>query len=245
MENNTNNLIMEDITNSFGKFFFPTCALVFYNSEKRYNETYVEYYDMDKNGSPINAHPLTMLEAKKLAESLHIDAQKHKMLKSDGLLKSNILSFDAQKEKIIWYTKAKKQQLYFTENLGIASGLANIPPLIWKADRETLSVFALSSDRRPSAGSTLFHAPFFNIYQNGTVCLGTVDIQLKEINTVKAFTEIWQSYFFNSYFSHLMSGHNPVDGNCVMLWTDLINLDMEFPYERLIKSNQKLKDILL
>ncbi|KKO89184.1 PRTRC system protein B [Sphingobacterium sp. Ag1] len=236
---------MEDITNSFEKYFYPSCALVFYQSEKGYNDTYIEYNDIDRNGSPINAHPLTLLEAKKLAESLYTDEEKGRLLKSDGLLPSNILSFDAQKAKIIWFTKAQKRQLYFSENLGIVSGRAYVPAMIWKADREALSVFALSSDRRPTTNSGIYHAPFFNIYQSGNVCLGTVDIQLREINTVTAFTNLWESYFFNSYFTHLMSGHNPVDGNCVVLWNDLVDSDKEFPCDKLIKTNQKLKDILL
>lgn len=236
---------MNDITNTFNNYFYPFCALVFYQGDKGYNDSYVEHYDIDKNGSPINAHPLSVLEAKKLAEALHIDEEKDRLLKSDGLLVSNILSFDSQKSKIIWFTKAQERELFFDEKLGITSGFAHIPAMLWKADRESLSVFALASDRRPTANTFLHHAPFFNIYQNGNVCMGTVDIQVKEVNTVKAFTELWESYFFNSYFTHLMAGHNPVDGNCVILWTEQVNSDKEFPTEKLIKSNQKLKDILL
>ncbi|MNT97514.1 hypothetical protein D3C72_2398570 [compost metagenome] len=75
--------------------------------------------------------------------------------------------------------------------------------------------------------------------------MGSVDIEVKETGSIKAITALWESYFFNSYFTHLMSGHNPIDGNCVMLWKDLVDSDKLFPHEVLIKNNRKLKDLLL
>lgn len=38
---------MEDITNSFGTYFDPISALVFYRGNRGYNETYVECFDME------------------------------------------------------------------------------------------------------------------------------------------------------------------------------------------------------
>ena len=55
---------MKDITQDFGTLYHPTTALVFYQNDERNIETYVEHFDMDKNGNPINAHPLTEREAK-------------------------------------------------------------------------------------------------------------------------------------------------------------------------------------
>lgn len=55
---------MKDITQDFGTLYHPTTALVFYQTDGRNRDTYVEYFDMDKKGNPINAHPLTEREAK-------------------------------------------------------------------------------------------------------------------------------------------------------------------------------------
>ncbi|UIR57807.1 prokaryotic E2 ligase family D protein [Sphingobacterium sp. SRCM116780] len=236
---------MKDITNSFGTYFHPVSALVFYQSENYTRESYVEHYDIDKSGNPINAHPLTVREAKKLAESLHIDQKKNNLLHSDGLLDSNILSFDAKIGKIIWFTKAQFRQLHFGQGLGIASGMAHTPALLWIAHKESLNIHALSGNRRPTPNTQLYYAPFFNVYQNGNVCMGTVDIEVNETGSIKQLTTLWESYFFNSYFTHLMSEHNPVNGNCVLLWESLINSEKPFPNEALIKNNRKLKDILL
>ena len=54
----------------------------------------------------------------------------------------------------------------------------------------------------------------------------------------------WEDYFFNSYFSHLMYGHNPIRGNCVNLWKELIETGNKFPNKELKKSNKTLKNLL-
>ncbi|MGE6397362.1 PRTRC system protein B [Chryseobacterium scophthalmum] len=235
---------MEDITNSFETYFEPTCALVFYQSKGCYSDTYVEYFDME-NGVPINPHPLSVNEGKRLATALQVDEENVNLLKSDGIVNSNLLSFDAKSATVVWYTKAQFRELFFNNNLGIKSGKAHIPPMVWIADREKLHLFALATGRKPSVNTPLFYAPFFNIYEDGSVCMGTVDISLTETGSVNELMNHWESYFFNSYFSHLMADHNPVNGNCVILWENLIDNNKLFPTEMLVKTSKKLKDILL
>lgn len=91
----------------------------------------------------------------------------------------------------------------------------------------------------------LYHAPFFNVYDSGSVCMGTVDINIKNSASIEEFTEAWEKYFFNSYFSHLMNGHNPIKGNCVNLWKELIDIGNPFPKLLLKKTNKTLKNLLL
>lgn len=235
---------MEDITNRFETYFDPTCALVFYQCKTGINEAYVEYFDME-NGIPINPHPLSVNEGKRLATALQVDEEDLNHLKSDGIIPSNLLAFDAKSAKIVWHTKAQFRELFFNKNLEIESGKAHIPPLVWIADRENLHLFALSTSRKPTVSTSLYYAPFFNVYEDGSVCMGTVDIALAETGSIKELMSHWENYFFNSYFSHLMADHNPVNGNCVLLWQNLIDNGKSFPTEMLIKTSKKLKDILL
>ena len=44
-----NKLEMKDITQNFGTLYYPKSALVFYQNDERNKDTYVEYFDMDKN----------------------------------------------------------------------------------------------------------------------------------------------------------------------------------------------------
>lgn len=240
--NNTN-----DITASFGTLYHPKSALVFYETKGANTDVYVEHFDMDKNGNPINAHPLTEREAKVLAKSLQ--TEKHKdnaFLKSNGILPTNILHINPNKDKgaVLWYTKAQKRQLYFVDGLQIPNGMAYVPPMIWFANKNSLSVFALKSDRRPIEKTPLYFAPFLNIYDDGKVCMGSVNINIKNSASVEEFTKAWEDYFFNSYFSHLLGNDSPIKGNCVNLWKELIQTDKPFPKEVLKKKNKTLKNLL-
>jgi hypothetical protein len=69
---------INDITQDFGTLYHPKSALVFYETKGQTTDVYVEHFDMDKNGNPINAHPLTIKEANVLAKALHTEKEKTK-----------------------------------------------------------------------------------------------------------------------------------------------------------------------
>ena len=239
---------MKDIIQDFGTLYHPTTALVFYQNDERNKDTYVEYFDMDKNGNPINAHPLTEREAKELLKALTINTQKEKnqdFLKPKGILPTHILHINpSENGSVLWFTKSMKRQLYFTENLEIPNGMAEVPAMLWLANKRNLKIFALSSNLRPTEKTSLFYAPFFNVYEDGNVCMGTVDVNIQNSNSLEEFTKKWEDYFFNSYFSHLMNEHNPIKGNCVSLWKNLVGTDNSFPKEVLKNANRILKNLL-
>jgi PRTRC genetic system protein B len=210
---------MNDITHHFGTLYHPISALVIYQANDDDNrDTYVEHFDMDKNGNPINAHPLSEREAKMLAKSLNTEKEKSKaFLKSESILPTHILYINpTENGSVIWYTKARKTKLFFTESLGIPNGIATIPAILWMASKQHLTVFALTSDKRPTEKTALYHAPFFNVYENGNVCMGTVNVDIKNSASVEEFIHAWESYFFNSRFSHL-NNHNPINGKNLLI----------------------------
>ena len=236
---------MKDITQDFGTLYYPKSALVLYQNTGKGNDTYVEHFDMDKNGMPVNAHPLTVQEANRLAKALKTaKEEKDPLLKPQGIIGSHILHFDPNANKVVWFTKAMQRELYFTESLGIPKGIASIPPMLWIANRNGLAAFALKGDRRPTEKTKLYNAPFFNVYEDGNVCMGTVDFRIKKTASLEEFINQWEGFFFNSYFSHLMQDYNPIKGNCVSLWENLIAKGEAFPMEVLTKSNVTLKNIL-
>jgi len=235
-----------DITDHFGTLYYPKSALVFYETKGTEIDMYVEHFDMDCNGMPINAHPLTVKEANVLAKSLQTDEEKNQaFLKPKGILPTNILHINPNAEKgtVLWYTKTKQRQLYFVDSLGIPNGKAQVPPMLWLASKSSLTVFALTSDRRPTEKTPLHYAPFFNIYEKGNVCMGTVSIEIKNSDSVEEFIQAWEHNFFNSYFSHSLC-ENLTKKNVINLWKDLVNTDKPFPKEVLKKNNKTLKNLL-
>ena len=235
-----------DITDNFGTLYFPKSALVIYQSNDNDQETYVEHFDMDKNGNPINAHPLTVKEANKLAKSLQTNEEKNKaFLKPKGILPTNVLHINpSENGSALWFTKAQQRQLYFVNSLGIPNGTVQVPAMLWLANKSTLTVFALANEKRPTEKTPLYYAPFFNIYESGKVCMGTVSIDIKNSASLEEFMNAWEHYFFNSYYSHLLDRYNPINGNCVNLWKELINTDKPFPKDVLKKNNKTLKNLL-
>ena len=89
---------MKDITQNFGTLYHPQSALVFYTSKGSRSDTYVEHFDMDKNGMPINAHSLTVREANLLVKALKItDENKEPILKFYSLTHKKAKPFGLQK----------------------------------------------------------------------------------------------------------------------------------------------------
>jgi PRTRC genetic system protein B len=237
---------MKDITATFGTLYHPIKAFVIYQQEAAAKSIYVEAYDMDKNGFPINAHPLSLRESTKLANALHTsEERKHNFLKPMGLLPKKVLYINPCHDGYaIWYTPPQRVDLFFVEGLGIPNGSASLPPLLWKASKNTMWIFAMDSDSDINEQTPLSFAPFFNLYQDGRVCMGTVAITIKADCLLEEFTALWQQYFFNSYFSHLIGDKSPVKGNIIPLWQSLIGSRKQFPLKSLIKNGLTIKKLL-
>lgn len=233
------------MTNAFGTLYHPQKAFVIYEQQGGNKNIYIESYDLDPQGRPINAHPLSMLEANRLSKALQTTEKKRSaFLAPKGLLPKNLLYVRTDKNPCaIWHTPQQRVKLFFKEDLGIKSGLANIPALVWKATKTSIAVFAVT-ESEICGDSPLFNAPFFNIYDDGRVCMGNVSLEIKKDCCLEDFMEQWQNAFFNSYFSHMIQGYNPIKGNIVQLWKKLSGTDEPFPEEKLIVNKRTIKDLI-
>lgn len=242
---------MNNLTNQLNKEFTPQKALLFYSYEQEpygqnMAELYVESYDIGKEGKPINAHPLSQKEMLQLSQTLQsMTAQKTSHWISKGLMPSNVLHLSCTQDGFaIWHTPPQLASLLFVEGLDIPCGSANVPALLWKATKDTLHIYALKHQQKPELQTPLYKAPFFNLYQNGKVCMGTVKVDISAITNLEDFISRWESYFWNSYFSHLLNNISPVKGNIVQLWQQLVNTKRPFPTEILEKTSLTLSKIL-
>jgi PRTRC genetic system protein B len=225
--------------------YHPAAAIVVFKPEERDNDLYLEYYAMDENGCPVNPRPLTVKEAQGLAKALDTrKAAAKAFLKPKGIIPCNVLHINpAENGSVVWYTKPRRQKLHFTESLISPLDVLPLPALVWHADKSRLSVFALTGKGKPRLGTPLFHAPFFNLYRNGSVCMGSVSIDIKQSASLEEFITAWEGYFFGSYFSHLIDNNNPVKGNLISLYKSLEGI-AAFPTEELLPMRLILKDLL-
>jgi PRTRC genetic system protein B len=248
---------MKNITQQFNSGFEPFKALLIYRYDKaeeinqfqmdeKRTEIYVESFDIGSNGKPINAHPLNEKEMSALSELLQTTQEvKNGYLKSKGLLPANVLYVNQHANGYaVWYTPPQEANLFFVDGLNIPSGKFHVPPMLWKANADHLSVYGLTGKTKPNMNTKLCHAPYLNIYGSGQVCMGTVQIDIGKSTCLEEFMKTWERYFFNSNFSHSISGNNSTKSNTTGLWRSLAGTDKPFPQDELIKTSLTLKHII-
>jgi PRTRC genetic system protein B len=243
---------MKKLTDNFCNPYQPIKALLICQKQLQGDDgeaiasIYVESYDIGKFGKPINAHPLTFKETLQLS-TLFQAAEEFKtgFLRSREVMPNKVLYVNPQQGgHAVWYTPPQEVPLFFGSALGIPSGRGKVPAMVWKASREELSVYALKGNKKPDSKTKLYHAPYFNVYTSGKVCMGNVRITITETARLEDFMALWENYFWNSYFSHLMNDHNPVTVNIVQLWKAQVKKNEPFPVQVLRSTNQTLQNLL-
>ncbi|HEY4324008.1 MAG TPA: PRTRC system protein B [Mucilaginibacter sp.] len=240
---------MKNLTNNFSNLYQPVKTLLIYTkqTEEETNSVYVESYDIGRLGNPINAHPLTVKETLALGQIFQ-SAQEIQtgFLRCKGVMPNKVLYVNPEKSGYaVWYTPPQEVPLFFATALGITSGRGKVPAMVWRASRESIAVYALKGHRKPVENTALYHAPFFNISTDGKVCMGNVRIQIGQETRLEDFMAQWESYFWNSYFSHLMGDFNPVTENIVQLWQAQVATDRVFPCQLLKPNPYTLKSLFV
>lgn len=245
---------MKNVSQTFNEQYLPVKALLIYKSaidgldnyHSSPSEIYVESYDIGKQGNPINAHPLSISEMMMLSELMQSTQDlKTTYLQCKGILPAKLIYVNAQNNGYaVWYTPPQETDLFFSDSLSIPSGKTKIPALLWKASKERLQVFALKGKAKPNVDTPLYYAPLFNLSQDGSVCMGTVNINIDRQTYLEQFISQLETYFFNSYFTHTLGNHKHCKGNLVQLWQEQVGTGREFPQNELIKNGRTIKDLI-
>ena len=74
----------------------------------------------------------------------------------------------------VWYSKPQARQVWFDcKELGARTGRVPCPGLVFVVTTKAWKVFAYKGRQRPEGDMPLFIAPFFNVWNTGTVCVGS------------------------------------------------------------------------
>jgi len=107
-------------------------------------------------------------------------------------------------DAMAWWEPAQQRTLYFSVKDPAVQKLDGqsipTPALVFIARRNSLSIFALAESARPTADTKLYHAPFYNIYDNGMMCIGST---LLPKTVDRGDTRAWSNGFFASSFTHV------------------------------------------
>ena len=151
-------------------------------------------------------------------------------------------------DTIVWWTGARQRVMFFSDRGGDAV-LRNMngrtyphPPLLFKASGSHLWVRALRENARPEPNTKLYMAPYWNTYDNGVVCTGTMRIPYEKS---VAIINGWERSFFQSEFTHAAGVRNYLSypGGFLGMWRFLEG-KRKFPSRYLVETKETLTDFV-
>ena len=213
-------------------------ALLIYRDSQR---SFITWHSIEgrKQDPPVlgPAQPLTTGFLENLAESLGGSAAAE-VLPESVLAKSDRM--------IAWWTPRCRRQMFYENSEGKAQELGGKmfpqPPLVWKVSNGDLKVRALRENKRPNALATLAVAPYWNLSEDGRVCLGSMRCP---DSTSVASIERWEKGFYESAFTHANVGRlTRHSGGHDALWNEVAGKRRPFPSDALIPLPQTLAQFI-
>jgi PRTRC genetic system protein B len=213
-------------------------ALLIYRENRR---SFITWHTVtaQKEGPPVlgPAQALTTAFVEDLAESLSGGAMAE-------VLPENVLA--KTDRTIVWWTPRRVRRMFFESAEGKAQQLnGNVfpqPPLVWRVAHGDLKIRALCENKRPNAKTTLAVAPFWNLSDDGRVCLGSM--RCPESVAV-ASIEAWEQGFYESAFTHANVGRlTRHEGGHDALWTKVGKSRQPFPTDALIRLPETLTQFI-
>lgn len=151
-------------------------------------------------------------------------------------------------ETIVWWKPAGQAVSFFSDR-GADTMLKELngkkyphPPLVFKVNGSNLWIRALGANRRPTEKSPLYMAPYWNCYENGSVCTGTMKIPREKS---VAGIEDWEQSFFRSEFTHAggVGKRTTYSRGFLAMWQALQS-ETQFPTRYLVKAKQMLGEFV-
>lgn len=151
-------------------------------------------------------------------------------------------------ETIVWWSPPAERTMFFSDRgedplLKTMNGKRYPqPPLLFKTCGSHLWVRALYKSERPKAETRMCMAPYWNCYDNGVVCMGSMKIPREKSVTG---IEIWEQAFFQSEFTHASGTrkHTRFPGGLLAMW-QFLEAKKEFPAKYLVKLRQTLSEFV-
>lgn len=153
------------------------------------------------------------------------------------LMDDRVLAYNG--EKLVFWVPAQRRAtwMHCDEPFGRRHGTVWHPACVFARTRMGLSVFCVD-DRRPHAGTPLWHSPYLNVGESGSVCMGDRQLPKAGVEHIDAIADA----FFTSEFTHTNRSHVVhYSGGSYALWADLLagKFPDAFPMETLLPAQQR------
>lgn len=227
------------------KRLLPARAIIVYHDKTKSNY-YLESREIKKTGSnysfmaPVPMSDTVMREiGKSYMKKNGVDMRFNGLIKEHILLTLNKTGITA----VMWYRPSMIKKLNFSSQLRIkGESKVKIPAILYLVINAKLYVYALMDDSRPDGKTKLYNAPFFNIYEDGNVCLGTAPVGNRKATTFEGEAERFERGF---YMAEQNGGQSR--DNCktplTKLWSDLIKKQTAFPAKKELQQHKKFKTL--
>ena len=209
-------------------------------------EAFVTLHRVEHATAGARALPPTLGPAETLTHSF-IEELVRSVGGSSGveILPGNVLARTPQ--LLAWWVPEQIRQMFFDHAQGVLAEVSGKrcpqPALVMRVDPQGLAIRALSRSDRPQANTPLKFAPYWNTYQSGEVCLGSMRAP-KDASV--ASIEVWERSFYESAFTHpsdrvrLTKHPDASEG----LWRELAGKRGRFPVKYLVDAKQTLAQFL-
>ena len=168
-------------------------------------------------------------------------------LLSKGVERPEVAREEAPPSQIALVSRARPRLMFFgegnAETRALNGKMYPHPALVFMIQGRELFVRALAENRRPSANTRLFNAPYWNTDAHGRVCLGSMRVPDE---TGIASLSAWETAYFASEFTHpsgaVRLATHP--GGFLGLWSTLAGRKRAFPVKFLAESKQMLQELV-
>lgn len=222
----------------------PQRAVIIYHDDRRTNY-YLESREIKataKGYSFMAPAPLATNVIKEIAQSF---AKKDSGAMVFGqLVGGNLLHGTSKPGRtvVMWYRPPMQRLLNFSGHIGIKGDKAvNIPATLYLVVDNKLYLYALMTGDRPDMKTKLYNAPFFNIYADGNVCLGTAATGRQKARTFELEAERYERAF---YMAEQNGGQvDQCKTPLAKLWGSLIKKQTPFPSKVELLQHSKFKTL--
>ncbi|MBO4630320.1 MAG: hypothetical protein J5858_00215 [Lentisphaeria bacterium] len=185
-------------------------------------------------------------------ELFHTKYQQKKMI----LIPSEIVAWS--RNEVLWFEKSQIRPMFYNvpessrQYLNEISGKNVIwPNLLFRISRFEIYCWALKSNQKPTLDTTLYRAPFTNIFNDSRFCPPTQFREIHEENIIE-FARKAVDVFYRGHFSHLYGDmKRSLTYSCGRdrFWVKMAD-DLEkgkrksFPSKYLVPTNLTLRSVL-
>jgi PRTRC genetic system protein B len=128
----------------------------------------------------------------------------------------------------------------------ISGQVVHHPALLVLAELGSLHIYALAENQRPTASTEVFRAPYYNLYDGGSMCIGNVALP-NSLDPSDDYLKRWEDAFFLTNFTHSNYGASKITtfrGGHDSLWLRQAKTGKGFPNQHLISEKVTVADVL-